>query len=276
MEEKFVNNLVKKVKYAGFGDSKDLEIRTRIANNEPSFQIKFNPEFKHPCEAIVNIKKDDVKDDYYFNNYNITVSKEGAAPLKQTIYTELPKADTQGNFVNSTITLKEAYNMMDMDAKGFGRSVLKDYVDDKGIRSQSWVRFDFTRKTEKGNYPLVKTPSFDLDAKLAASDIKGMQDPELRKQLRERLEKGNEANVKDVFGETEALKGIVVNPQFKNFKFVTPSIASEPKQSQGNSASQTTAKENSQSNDSTKSYDQSNKNKAKQSFRRPKKGKSVA
>jgi hypothetical protein len=243
MEAKYVANLVKQVKYAGFGESKELEIRNRIANNEPSFQIVHQPDFKNNCEAIANIKKSETKDDYYFNSYDVTVKKEGMEPVKQNIFVQKPEQDNNGNWVNSTITLKEAYNMMDLDDKGNGRSVLKDFVTKEKEHYQAWVKFDFTTKNEFGNYPILKTPAFDLDAKLENSNIKGMKDPIVREQLRKRLEKGNETNVREVFNNSEVIKGLVVNPQFKNFKFITASSSNmdeEQKKGQDNTMSQTT------------------------------------
>jgi len=242
MEATYVNNLVKQVKFAGFGDTKELEIRNRIAGNEPSFSIPFSPDFKNKCEASANIKKNDTKDDYYFNSYDVMVKKEGMEPIQQRVYVERPQQDKAGDWVNSTITLKEAYNMMDIDQNGNGRAVLKDFLTKDNERYQAWIKFDFTTKDANGNYPLVKTPTFDLAAKLSDSNIKDIQQPEVLARIKASLEKGNETNVREVYKDSEVVKGIQVNPQFKNFKFVTPFTSSrdqEQKSSQASDMSQT-------------------------------------
>ncbi|UOE51359.1 hypothetical protein MTO98_09740 [Mucilaginibacter sp. SMC90] len=246
MEAKYVDNLVNKVKFAGFGDAFENEIRERIAKNEPSFDLHYQPNFKHNTEAVAHITWDEKRNEYYFNSYDVMLKKDGIEPIKQTVYTENPLKDAEGKWANSTITLKEAYNMMDLDAKGYGRAVLKDFVDKESkIRSESWIRFDFTRKTPGGNYPVVKRDNFPLDTQLQNSKIANMDDPIIRKNLIDKLAKGNEVNIR----EGDVVKGIVVNPQFQNFKTVPAFNLNVGSQKQGeeNSARQSTADGTSQS-----------------------------
>jgi len=259
MDAKYVDNLVNKVKFAGFGDTFENEIRERIANNEGSFDLHYQPNFKHSTVAVAHIKKDEkTNDDYFFNNYDVVVKKEGMDPVKQTVFTENPLKDTEGQWANSTITLKEAYNMMDLDAKGQGRSVLKDFVDkESGVRSASWLRFDFTRKTPGGNYPVVKRDSFELDTVLKNSKIENMDDPHIRRGLIDKLAKGNEVNVR----EGGVIKGIVVNPQFAKIQLV-PAFNLNPsnsqKQGEANNNAQANTNGTSQNNSQNQKQGQTN------------------
>src|SRR6202012_3852059 len=115
-------------------------------------------------------------------------------------------------WVNSTITLKEAHNMMDLGKDGQGRAALKNYLNKDGEKYQAWTKFDFTTIDKYGNFPTVKMPNFELEKKLESFNLKEMSDPASRKKLLESLEKGNAQSVTHDDG---SKRHLYVNPQFK-------------------------------------------------------------
>nr|WP_067054200.1 hypothetical protein [Mucilaginibacter sp. L294] len=224
------------VKYTGFGSSLEFEIRENVAKNQPEFQLKHKPEFGNgQAEATLHFRQSE-QGNYFFNKYDLEVNKENQPSLTQTfnLYSPKeatvrdennnPKLDTEGKEmkerVNSNFTLKEAYNMMDVNTNGEGRAVLKDFVNKEGEKYQAWNKLDFGNTDRYGNYEIKKIPAFDLEAKL--SEFKGLEyilsNPDSKKQLLESLQKGNAQVVTMANADMEYKRTMTVKPEFKTIR----------------------------------------------------------
>jgi len=235
MEAKYVDRLVNQVKYAGFGESKEMEIRSRMANNEPSFSVLYQPDFDKNCQATANIRRSE-KGDYFFNNYDVLVNREGAEPLKQTFYVDKAQQDKDGQWLNSNISLKEGYNMLEG-----GRAVLKEYLTKEQERYQAWTMLDFKNTDQHGNFKIIKKTDFDLVAKLSEHNLKELADPEKKLQLIESLQKGNRQQATRQFNGKEEKISIEANPRFKTIKIFAANgrVAQHQSEDKGQSENQT-------------------------------------
>jgi len=232
MNENNIAFLAKQVKYTGFGDNLEHKIRENIADGKDGFQLSFKPDFGGDrAEATLNFRKS-TQDNYFFNSYDLKVKPENGEPLTQnfkiipaqlaTVMDKDGKAilDAEGNeqkdLVNNTYTLKEAFNMMDVNQKGEGRAVLKDFVNKKGEKHTFWNKLDFSSKDQRGNYETKTFKVYELESKLAQFPIKELGSDESKKQLIQSLERGNRQTVTmELPNGTEYKRQLEANPQFK-------------------------------------------------------------
>ncbi|SDE88531.1 hypothetical protein SAMN05216464_110183 [Mucilaginibacter pineti] len=236
MKENNVDYLINQVKYTGFGDSLEFAIRENVAKGEPEFDLKYKPDFGNDkVESTLHFKKSKKEDNYFFNSYDVTVAQKEGEALQQNFAVFKAKQilvrDGDGNimndkdgkelkeWINSSITLKEAYNLME------GRSVLKDYVvpkkedDENGIdkKYSKWNTIDFSTKESNGNYAMKKYDTYELDTKLSTHHIKDFnENPSVKKEIMDSLQKGNRQVVTVVMPDgKEEKRGYEANPKFK-------------------------------------------------------------
>ncbi|SEN57377.1 hypothetical protein SAMN05192574_103564 [Mucilaginibacter gossypiicola] len=232
MNENNVAYLAKQVKYTGFGDSLEHKIMENVAEGKQDFKLNFKPEFgEGRAEATLHFRRSD-QGNYFFNKYDLQVTPEGKEPLTQsfnvkpskpaTIRDEEKKIVLDGEgkpkteLLNNSFTLKEAFNMMDVNAKGEGRAVLKDFVTKEGEKETLWNKLDFTSRDQYGNYPIKTFFNYSLEAKLSQFPIKELSTPDGKKQLLDSLERGNrQAVTMTLPNGTEYKRSIEANPQFK-------------------------------------------------------------
>ncbi len=206
--------LKKQVKYSGFGDALEFALQDAMQKGDEKFQLSHKAEFgDDEARATLHFKKSD-QGTYFFNSYDMELSKQGKDDLKQTFYINKPalatvEGKTEQQWVNSTVTFKEAYNLMD------GRSVLKDFVNKEKEAYTSWMSLDFKNTDKYGNYEIMQKGDYDLAAKLEAFPIKGLENPNTKKQIIESLQKGNLHPVIMIHNGSEANRTIAANPQFK-------------------------------------------------------------
>lgn len=225
-ETKLKKQVLDRVKYTGFGDSMEVEIRAKIKEGLPEFTTSYVPQFGKPAQAELLFKQSTKNpEDYHFSRYQLSVDNGEAAPLKQTFYIEIPKQaivkDANGvvqddkQWVNSTVTLKEAYNMMDLDEKGQGRSPRKDFVTKEGEKYTAYAKLNFSKTDGEGNYKIDKIPDFDIDPVLARYHIKDLDVPSTKKEIVDSLYKGNKQTVQMKYGEIETTRDLSINAEFK-------------------------------------------------------------
>lgn len=254
MEQNNFDYLKKQVKYTGFGDALEFQIKDNMEKGQ-SFQLQHAAEFgKDKLDATLNFKLSE-KGMYFFNSYEVALHKDGAdpkiEPLKQTFYINAPesalipnpdgnKGGEQKEWVNSNITLREGYNLMD------GRSVQKDFVTKDQEKFTSWVTIDFMDTDKYGNYQMKKKTAFDLEGKLAEYPIKELANVEAKRQLIESLQKGNRQSVTFVHNGQEEKRFIEANPQYKGIKVYDGEVRITQKQNEQKGQEQKEGKQNSQ------------------------------
>jgi hypothetical protein len=204
MNDKNFDYLKDQVKYTGFGEALEGELKKNIEGLQPTFSLKHDAFYgSDKICAELNFKKSEQTDMYFFNSYNVKLEKEGRPEaLEQTFYIN------RGN----NITLKEAYNMME------GRSVHKELTDKQGEKYNAWVQMDFKDADSKGNFALKhyhENYGYNLEAVLAKHPIKELDNNSHKEDLMNSLKKGNLQSATFIKDGQELKQYLEATPQFK-------------------------------------------------------------
>lgn len=210
MNQKNFEFLKDQLKYTGFGETFDAELRDKMAKGDQDFKIMHTGIMnnglpnKDTLTVELNFKRSEQTDMYFFNSYHVNLQKEENKPgLEQTFYI---------NKDSASITMKEAYNLME------GRSVNKDLKNREGESYNCWLKMNFKESDSQGNFKLNQyhqNYGYDLEASLAKHSIKELNTPKYKEDLLNSLKKGNLQSVTFVVGGTESKMYVEANPQFK-------------------------------------------------------------
>lgn len=209
MEDKNFEYLSKQVKFSGFGEDHQTELKEKMQKQMPEFTIFHQADFgKDSTVAALQFKKSSEHDMYFFNSYNLSLKNgQHPDPLKQTFYI----SNKQDN-----ITLKEAYNLMS------GRAVHKELTPKEGEKYKAWMQLDFKEMDKNGNYKMKQfhqNYGYDLAATLAKHPIKELTDGQEKSRLLESLQRGNRQSVTININGQEKKVFIEAAPQFKSLNF---------------------------------------------------------
>ncbi|MBS7233972.1 hypothetical protein KHA90_23470 [Flavobacterium psychroterrae] len=204
MSEKNFEYLRDQIKYTGFGEALESQLKEKMQKEEPNFTLTHNAQYGNDtATATLNFKKSDQSDIYFFNSYKVELQKENSKEnLEQTFYINK----------GSNITMKEAYNLME------GRSVNKDLTNKEGEIYNSWVQIDFKQSETNGNFKLNhyhQNYGYDLEAALSKHPIKELETPKYKEDLINSLKKGNLQSATFQKEGNEIKQYIEASPQFK-------------------------------------------------------------
>ena len=205
MNQKNFEYLSNQVKFTGFGEGLEKELKERVQKQAPNFLILHQGNFaKDEIISTLHFRKSDQSDMYFFNKYDLTLKQENK-----------PEIMTQTFYLNKdrNITLKEAYNLMS------GRAVNKDLTNKEGQVYNAWIQMDFKQTDNNGNYKLKQfhqNYGYDLNTALAKHPIKELDNEQDKVRLLESLHKGNRQSVTFLQNGNEQKHFIEANPQFKS------------------------------------------------------------
>lgn len=204
MNQKNFDYLKDQVKFTGFGEALENELKEKVQKQSPEFQILHNAKFgNNTAVATLHFKKSDQSDMYFFNRYNLSLKQEQSPDvIEQTFYIN------KGN----NITLKEAFNLLS------GRAVNKDLTNKEGQIYNAWLQMDFKQTDNSGNYKLQQfhqNYGFDLEKVLNKHSIKELTNAQDKNRLIESLQRGNKQSVTFLENGNEQKRFIEANPQFK-------------------------------------------------------------
>ncbi|OCB71238.1 hypothetical protein B0A79_22140 [Flavobacterium piscis] len=234
MNEKNFEYLRDQLKYTGFGDALESELKEKMQKEEPNFTLTHNAQYGNDtAAATLNFNKSKESDMYFFNSYKVELQKENSKEnLEQTFYINK----------GSNITMKEAYNLME------GRSVNKDLTNKEGEIYNSWVQIDFKQSESNGNFKLNhyhQNYGYDLEAALSKHPIKELEIPKYKEDLINSLKKGNLQSATFQKEGNEIKQYIEASPQFKtinvydsNLQRIDNRKSKEEKQSETQQASE--------------------------------------
>lgn len=260
MNEQNFDYLKNQVKFTGFGEALETQLKEQISKGEPAFTLAHKAEYgKDEVNSVLHFRKSEQTDMYFFNKYDMSLKKPGdEAAVNQTFY--IGK--------DNNITLKEGYNLLD------GRSVNKDLVNRENEKYNAWVQMDFKETDKHGNYKLRQFHEnfgYDLEKALEKHPIKELNNEEDKNMLMDSLKKGNRQSVTFLSDGQEQKRFLEASPQFKtvnvydsNMKRVSQSKSQ--KESQGQSAEKSQKESPQQDEDGT----------GPQKARRRKKSKGIA
>ncbi|MDX2001768.1 MAG: hypothetical protein SFW35_05025 [Chitinophagales bacterium] len=204
MNQKNFEYLRDQVKYTGFGDALENDLKQKIEVGQPEFKLQHQTKYgDDSVTATLNFSQSKQSDMYFFNSYQVSLQKDNnTEKMDQTFYIN------KGN----NITLKEAYNLME------GRSVNKDLTNKEGQVYNAWVQMDFKQSDNNGNFKLQhyhQNYGYDLEAVLSKHPIKELSNAEFKEDLMDSLKKGNLQSVTFQNNGAEQKQYIEANPQFK-------------------------------------------------------------
>ncbi len=205
MNQKNFEYLKDQVKFTGFGEGLENELKERMQKQTPKFLLLHEGSFgKDETISTLHFRKSDQSDMYFFNKYDLTLKQENK-----------PEALTQTFYLNkgSNITLKEAYNLMN------GRAVNKDLTNKEGQAYNAWIQLDIKNSDKNGNFKIKQfhqNYGFDLEKELSKLAIKELSNEQGKTALLQSLQKGNRQAVTFALNGNEQRQYIEANPQFKS------------------------------------------------------------
>lgn len=213
MNEKNFEYLRDQVKFTGFGEGLEGELKQKLQEQPPTFSLNHQTRFGNDTvSATLQFSRSKQSDMYFFNSYQVSLQKENASEsMVQTFYIN------KGN----NITLKEAYNLMS------GRSVNKDLTSKEGQLYNSWLQLDFKESDDKGNFKLKQyhqNYGYDLESAIAKLPIKELAQDEHKEMLLDSLKKGNLQSVTFQKEGQELKQYVEANPQFKTINVYNSSM----------------------------------------------------
>jgi hypothetical protein len=140
MNENNLEYLQNNLKYLGFGDSLNTQLKEAIEKQLPEFKLRFEteipaphakdkPELDDAMRYELDFSKSKDTDMYFFNKYNASLQLAGQPNvIDQTFYINKGKG----------VTVKESYNLLS------GRAVNKDVVLKSGEKANMWLKLDLT------------------------------------------------------------------------------------------------------------------------------------
>ena len=205
MNQKNFDYLKDQVKFTGFGDALDNELKERMQKETSEFQISHTAKFGNDsADATLHFKRSDQTDMYFFNRYDLRLKQEqGPDVMEQTFYIN------KGN----NITLKEAYNLMS------GRSINKDLTNREGQVYNAWLQMDFKESDASGNFKMKQyhqNYGYDLAKVLSEHPIKELSNEQDKTRLMDSLSKGNRQSATFIENGNEQKHFIEANPKFKS------------------------------------------------------------
>lgn len=203
MNEQNFEYLKDNIKYTGFGEKQNDALEQHLKEGKEAFQLTFKAEVnKKTFEAVLQFRKSDNSDMYFFNSYQASLERNNGEKVDQTFYLNKGKG----------VTAKEAYNLLE------GRAVFKELSNKAGEPYKAWIQLDFDNKDKNNNNEVKQYHEkygYDLKAAVSKFEVSELKDPEKEKALMQSLQKGNIQSVTiDVNGESQKMF-IEANPQYK-------------------------------------------------------------
>ncbi|MFV8347564.1 hypothetical protein [Flavobacterium sp. ZB4P13] len=229
MNDKNFEYLRDQVKYTGFGEGLENELKEKIQLQTPGFTLNHEAYYGEDIAKVsLNFKKSGESDMYFFNSYKVELQKDNSKEsLEHTFYINK----------GSNITMKEAYNLMD------GRAVNKDLTNKEGQAYNSWVQMDFKEADNSGNFKINQyhqNYGYDLEVALSKHPIKELENAKFKEDLMDSMKKGNLQSATFLKDGNEVKQSIEANPQFKtinvydgNMKRIDNRQSKKEKQSEG-------------------------------------------
>jgi hypothetical protein len=225
MNENNLEYLQNNLKYLGFGESLNPQLKQAIEKELPDIKLQFEinmpaqnakdkPELADSMRYELDFSKSKETDMYFFNKYSASLQKPGQPnAIDQTFYINKGKG----------VTVKESYNLLS------GRAVNKDVVLKSGEKANMWLKLDLNENDPEKGYAVKnygENYGFNLAFAVDKFVLPDIDKPGFKDQLMKSLERGNLHEV-SFSKDGKEMKGFVAaNPQFKTLDFYDQNLIS--------------------------------------------------
>lgn len=205
MNQQNYEYLKEQVKFTGFGDALENDLKQKLEQQLPEFMLAHQAKFgSDTILATLHFKKSDKSDMYFFNRFEVNFKPEQATEMMELSF-----------YINKghNITLKEAYNLIN------GRAVNKDFISKEGEPYNAWLQIDFKQTDERGNFIMRhfhQNYGYDLEQALAKHPIKELESEQDKSRLLDSLKRGNRQSVTFLQNGSEQKHFVEANPRFKS------------------------------------------------------------
>ncbi len=211
------SNLLRVVKYTGFGESHEAEIIDKLRKGLKAFTVKHFDEFDgFQTEANLHFGKAS-NGIHYLNTYDFKILNQPENP----ILSKVEKIFVNGKRHSNTYTHKEIFNLR------LGGSVDKHFVYDKlnketgeiyAVDFTTWKKNNFQALDKYDNFIKESFNYKHLQQDLSKHSIVGIDQGWYFERLQNALQKGNSFMVKMRSGVTEINRYLVVNAQTQSIE----------------------------------------------------------
>ena len=213
MNDKNYEYLKDQLKYTGFGDGLNDELKENMLKGNFYFNIRHHTKFGNEDSiAVLYFKKVDASETVYFNRYHLSLKPEQSMEVTGQTF----NINKENN-----ITLKEAYNLLN------GRAVNKDLKNSEGEKYNAWLQIDFKDMDNQYNYKYKQyhqNYGYDLGGELTKLPIRELTNSQSRADIIQSLQKGNLQSVTLKDGYSEQKIFIEANPRFKTINVYDSSL----------------------------------------------------
>jgi hypothetical protein len=183
MDTRAWRSLERELRDGGFGEAATAGLRTRLEKGAREIQVPFGKRFgADDVWVILHLRQGDHPDHYSLNSFDFQLRKAGHTDWLRQNFQQF----------GGPYTLQEAYNLLS------GRPVYKRIGYNDGKPTEAWLRLDFDRKLENGNYAgkyYHSDDGFDLEGVLGRYPITELAAAGPRKELIDTLKRGDLAKV---------------------------------------------------------------------------------
>lgn len=182
-------------KRLGMLEAYTKDVREQMQKGLPIIEHAFEKVYdEDKVKATLHLKKDANADIYFLNKFNLELQRVGSEnKVSQTFYVSAPKPKEgpDGESIRRPAvkyTLKEGYNLLS------GRPVLKDLVNREGNDYQAWVKLNFNKTLDNGQYQMkqyTRNYGYNLEQILKHYPIKELQNDQYKQSLLDSLHRGN-------------------------------------------------------------------------------------
>jgi hypothetical protein len=193
MNEKNLDYLKNTLKYMGFEDRVNEQLERDIrAGKEESRPVDSKQFNNLQTDSTLHFSKGKENDMYFFNKYDVTVTREDGRSESQTMYINQVKVYNEEKLREETrlsgFTLKEAANLLD------GRAVYREFTNKDGEQYKAWKQIDFTQQDDRKNYKyhtFHENYGFNLEKAMDKRNILEANSTEGKDALIKSWQKGN-------------------------------------------------------------------------------------
>lgn len=214
MDQENYEFLTEKLKYTGFEDKLNAQLKEQIKAGKENFTLGTTMDIEgKKMDVDLYFKQSAISDRYFFNKFDASLRNENPdlESKKHTFYQ------------NQGITAKEAFNLLE------GRAVFKSLMDSEKEPYKAWIQLDLTKKDENKNFMVQQYHEkygFNLEETLRKFPIKELGDATKTEWMMKSLQKGNTYPVVMERKGMEEVMFIEANPKFKSINVYDATMSS--------------------------------------------------